>query len=216
MKNTPEIIITAGGTQEQIDDVRYVGNFSSGRLGHALAERYSMDGHRVTLLAPRSVKERHGQIDDVTYEHFTSASDLQRLILGYKSANLVLHSAAVSDYTPVRQTGKIPSSKDELLITLQRTPKILPLLRKNFGNETTIVGFKLLSSVATKELIEVATDQITTNRTDYSIANRLEDLNPSTGNRTVHLVNPLGDSIEVDGSTSEVADRLYKEITWRK
>jgi phosphopantothenoylcysteine synthetase/decarboxylase len=175
MKHQPDVIITAGGTKEPIDDVRYIGNFSSGRFGHALAQQYASNGHSVALLSPKSVTERFGEIKGVTDAHFGSADELKNLLLGYRAAELVLHSAAVSDYTPTRQQGKISSNREELSIRLMRTPKILSMLRDHFGSATTLVGFKLLSQVPTDELITVANEQISKNKTNYSIANRLED-----------------------------------------
>lgn len=214
MKYQPDVIITAGGTKEPIDDVRYVGNFSSGQFGHSLAQQYALKGHKVVLLAPKSVTQRFGKIEGVTNAHFGSADDLKQLLLGYRAAELVLHSAAVSDYTPTRQQGKISSDREQLTIGLIRTPKILPLLRGHFGEATTLVGFKLLSKVPTEKLITVATAQIGKNKTDYSVANRLEDIDHENGERKVHLVGPSGELDMFDGPTASVAQKLYETIAW--
>lgn len=216
MVRNPEVIITAGGTKESIDDVRYIGNFSSGRFGHALAQQYASEGHDTTLLAPTATIERFGDIPGVDHVPFTSASDLQTKLLGYSAAQLVLHAAAVSDYTLEQVPGKISSSQEQLSLHLTKTPKILGLLRDHFGAHTTLVGFKLLSNVSTQELIDVASEQIKLNKTDYCVANRLEDIESTHGARTVHLVESNNVSTVFSDSTEHVAKSLYEAISWRK
>lgn len=216
MANPRKVLITAGGTQEQIDDIRYIGNLSSGRFGHALAQKYQQGGDDVTLLAPQSVQERFGAIEDIQHIPFSSAEDLRTQLLGCEAADLILHAAAVSDYTPDRTPGKISSTEEQLTITATRTPKILSLLRDHFGNETKIVGFKLLSDVSEEHLLDIATQQIATNATDYCIANRLEDIDRTTGERGVYLVEPSGIASEIYGPTDTVAQAIYKALSLQK
>lgn len=200
-----EVVITAGGTQEQIDDVRYIGNFATGELGVSMAEAFAKRGASVLLLAPDTVIERFGVPKGVVHRLFTSAESLEaqfRMVLGTK---LILHSAAVSDYTPERTKGKISSDKDELVLRLKRTPKILPQLRAYFGEDTTICGFKLLSNVPESELIDVATDQIQKAKTNYCIAN---DLKNHGNNRLIHIVSSDGSYKTHTGAVSEVAVQI--------
>lgn len=205
----PDVVVTAGGTREYIDDVRYLGNFSGGKLGHALASTYAELGHRVLLLAPNCVPERHGAIDGVEHRPYTSAASLQSELLAIPTARLVLHGAAVSDYTPDRINGKLSSDEDELVIHCKRTPKILPQLREHFGVDTRLIGFKLLSNVAETELIDVAAKQIETCRTDACIANDLQELRDS---RRLHIVNPDGTYQTVEGGTKEVALQIAEAL----
>lgn len=202
----PDVVVTAGGTREHIDDVRYLGNFSGGKLGHALAGAYAELGHRVLLLAPNCVPERHGEIDGVEHRPYTSAASLRAELLAVPAARLVLHGAAVSDYTPEKVEGKLSSDEDELVIRCRRTPKILPELRGHFGDGAQLVGFKLLSNVAETELIGVATRQIAACRTDACIANDLQELQ-ETGRR-LHIVAPDGTYQTVEGDTSAVAAQI--------
>jgi phosphopantothenoylcysteine synthetase/decarboxylase len=209
-----EVVITAGGTQEPIDDVRYVGNFSSGRFGHALAEEYASHGHQVTLIAPNSVVERFGKPDNIKHITFTSAESLRQAFLTICGADLILHAAAVADYTPMKVQGKISSDQERLTIEMERTPKILALLRKYFSAHTTIVGFKLLSGVSTEHLTEVARKQIVANQTDYAVANLLDDINGRSGEREVRLISTDGEVQVFGGKTVNVAQGLYKAIKW--
>ena len=209
-----EVIVTAGGTKEPIDDVRYIGNFSAGRFGLAIASEYAQHGHNVTLLAPQEVVDRFGVHEAVTHIPYTSAESLKNQLLGFKAADLILHAAAVADYTPEKVTGKISSDEEQLTLRLVRTPKILSLLRNHFGEQTTIAGFKLLSGVSTDELVRVARKQIETNRTDYSIANLLDDIQQN-GRRKITLVDAKRDTeTPIEGTTAFVAQSLYKAISW--
>ncbi len=209
-----EVIVTAGGTKEPIDDVRYIGNFSAGRFGLALAAEYAQHGHHVTLLAPQEVVDRFGVHEGVTHMPYTSADSLKNKLLGIRAADLILHAAAVADYTPEKVSGKISSDEEQLTVRLIRTPKILALLRDHFGQDTTIAGFKLLSGVSTDELVRVARNQTTTNRTDYSIANLLEDITPD-GQRKVTLVDAKkGTTTPIAGTTQFVAQSIYSALRW--
>lgn len=208
----PDVVVTAGGTIERIDDVRYIGNFSGGRLGHALASAYAEIGHKVLLLAPNSVPERFGHIDNVEHRPFTSAANLEERMHSIPSARLVLHAAAVSDYTPQRIEGKISSDEEELVIRCRRTPKILQGLREHFGGETEIFGFKLLSGVAEAELIDAAIKQIETSQTNACVANDLQELKES---RRLHVVEPDGKYKTVEGSTQDVARQIAQILPVR-
>lgn len=205
----PDIVITAGGTRERIDDVRYVSNFATGELGHRLAEVYSDLGHRVLLLAASSVTDRFGRLDSVCHTEFTSADDLQAKLMDVNEARLVLQTAAVSDYTPVPFEGKISSDQDELVICMRRTQKILPQLRGHFGSNTSIVGFKLLSGVSETELIRVASKQIETCDTNFCVANDLELIG---SRRQIHIVEPSGDYQSFNGSVGDIAIDIVKNI----
>jgi phosphopantothenoylcysteine synthetase/decarboxylase len=204
-----EVIVTAGGTREQIDDVRYIGNFSGGRLGHSLAAQYAWRGHKVLLLAPERVVDRFGLPEGVEHEPFTSAESLRDRLLAQASARLILHAAAVADYMPERTYGKLSSENEELTLQLKRTPKILPSLRDHFGSETTIVGFKLLSGVREEELIEAATGQIQASGTDLCIANDLQNIGKQ---REVHIVQPDGHYGTIRGTNEGVARSVYASL----
>ena len=210
---SPNVLIAAGGTRESIDDVRYIGNFSGGALGHALAEQYAnfyCEEDKVALLSPKSVPDRYGHLWDVNHENYTDAQSLQTSILSRNGVNLILHAAAVADYTPKPTIGKISSDQDELIIRLKKVPKILPMLRKHFGKHTTIVGFKLLSNVPEDKLIAVARKQILDCNTDYCIANDLQDI--STNSRKIHIVDSSGDYMTYEGDTKYIAKKIVENI----
>lgn len=213
---TREIIITAGGTKEPIDDVRYIGNFSSGRLGHALAQEYASHGCHVTLIAPSSVVERFGLPPTVIHEPFITTDDLRTTLHRHKTADILFHAAAVADYTPQKREGKIASDKKQLTVELVRTPKILASLRSHFGSNTTIIGFKLLSAVPKEQLIAAAEQQIIDNDTDLCVANLLDDIDTEQQKRTLYLVDGSTTPLRINGGKITVARGLYNAIQQRK
>jgi phosphopantothenoylcysteine synthetase/decarboxylase len=202
-------VITAGGTREAIDDVRHVGNAATGELGHNLAEVYANLGFQVLLLAAGDVFHRFGTLQGVNHQVFTSAESLQEQLLAIGATRLVLQSAAVSDYTPFRAEGKLSSDNDELTIHMRRTAKILPQLRNHFGPTTSLVGFKLLSGVSEKVLVDTAHRQIETCRTDFCVANDLSEINTR---RRIHIVHPDGNYQTHYGSVPDLAVDISKSI----
>lgn len=208
----PDVIITAGGTSEPIDDVRYITNFSSGGLGHALAKEYASYGASVLFLAPKLTIQKFGTLpSSVFHQEFMSAESLRQQLLSVEGARIILQAAAVSDYRPVVVAdGKISSDTEHMTIELERTPKILPQLRDHFGEETQIVGFKLLSAVEEPVLVSAAIQQLALARTNLCIANDLQELTSTS--RRLHIVSPDGEYETISGSTPEVAKKIVQKI----
>lgn len=125
------IVVTAGGTQEPIDPARYIGNRSSGKMGHALAEAARDRGADVTLItAPTSLTEPVG-IDIIQVG--TAGEMRQAVQKAIPRADVLIMSAAVADYRPVRAAkDKIKKSKAGLTLELERTPDILGGVKGHF------------------------------------------------------------------------------------
>lgn len=208
-------IVTEGGTVEPIDDVRAITNFSVGRFGHDLARELIASGVDVTELAPRSSVERLGENDGAKYENFTDTESLRDLMLDRAEVpDIILHSAAVSDYRASRRVdGKISSDSDSLTIELERTPKIISELRENYGSKAFITGFKLLSGVSEVELIGAAMKQLKDNRLNMVIANDARNLRD--GRHPVIAVTAEGGAVPFEGRREDVARDLAKFILQR-
>jgi phosphopantothenoylcysteine decarboxylase/phosphopantothenate--cysteine ligase len=133
------VVISAGGTREPIDLVRYVGNRSSGRMGVALAAEAKKRGSDVTLVyANGSVPPPPG-IDVVAAP---TASDMKRELLARADADVILMAAAVSDYRPEKpDTGKRPKSHERWTITLEPTDDVLAELASRRRDGQILVGF---------------------------------------------------------------------------
>ena len=197
-------VITAGGASEPVDDVRVIGNLSSGRLGACMAESFAAEGVRVTLLTSGVRPTPHPLIQVVPYR---SSSDLRHHLDGALASqpDVVCMAAAVSDYTVEPASGKLSSDAETLTLHLTRAPKILPTLRPRCP-KALLVGFKLMSSVPHAQLIEVARRQTDTAQLDATVAN---DLSHFTDNaHPAHLVWGDAPPVAMEGNKSEVAKRL--------
>lgn len=133
------VLVTAGGTREPLDSVRFLGNRSSGRMGIALAEEARRRGADVTLLLANGSVTPSAGIEVVVTP---TAADLARETLARADADIVLMTAAVADYTPREPIGgKRPKSKEPWTITLDPTDDILAELARRRTNGQVLVGF---------------------------------------------------------------------------
>ena len=124
------VLVTAGPTREPIDPVRFITNYSSGKMGFALAEAAILKGAEVVLISgPNQIHKPEG----VRYIEVTTAEQMREAIeTEYKNANILLMAAAVSDYKPIQIFHqKIKKSKSKIVWQLERTADILSLLGKN-------------------------------------------------------------------------------------
>jgi len=136
-----EVLVTAGGTREPIDSVRFVGNRSSGRMGFALAEEAAALGAEVTVVAANVALARSPR---VRYVDVTTAAELQAACEErFASADVLLMAAAVADYRPAvaADTKLKKDEREELVVALERTPDILSSLAAIRRADQTVVGF---------------------------------------------------------------------------
>jgi phosphopantothenoylcysteine decarboxylase / phosphopantothenate---cysteine ligase len=140
------VVVTAGGTREPLDSVRFVGNRSSGRMGVALAAEARRRGADVTLLAANlAVPAPEG----VELVETPTAADLQRETLARAAADVVLMAAAVSDYRPAEAaSGKRPKDDTTWTVELEPTADILKTLGERKANGQVLVGFAAEASEA--------------------------------------------------------------------
>ncbi len=134
------VLVTAGGTREALDAVRYVGNRSSGKMGAAVADEAARRGADVTLIrAGAAVAPSAG----MRVLHAESAQDLERVTLAEAAnADIVVMSAAVADYRPVSaDSGKRTKSGDRWLVELEPTTDILARLGELRGPGQLLIGF---------------------------------------------------------------------------
>jgi phosphopantothenoylcysteine decarboxylase/phosphopantothenate--cysteine ligase len=131
------VLVTAGGTREPLDSVRFVGNRSSGRMGVALAEEARKRGAEVTLLAANLAVPAPEGIEIV---ETPTAADLAREAKARAGADVVLMAAAVADYASEPLEGKRPKSGEDWQLTLHPTEDILHALAEA-RNGSLLVGF---------------------------------------------------------------------------
>lgn len=137
------ILITAGPTYEKIDPVRFIGNYSSGKMGYALAEACARRGADVTLISgPVALQVQHPAIQRIDVE---SAEQMyQAAIRLYPQANAGILCAAVADFTPETvASNKIKREGENLLVRLKPTQDIAAALGKIKRPDQRLVGFAL-------------------------------------------------------------------------
>lgn len=144
-----KVLVTAGGTQEAIDPVRYITNHSSGKMGYAIAKACMLRGADVTLVtAPTALPTP----PFVTVVPVVSASDMYDAVISrYKEQDIIIKAAAVADYTPVTMSDhKIKKQDGDMNIPLVRTKDILGYLGEHKKEGQFLCGF----SMETENMIE--------------------------------------------------------------
>jgi phosphopantothenoylcysteine decarboxylase/phosphopantothenate--cysteine ligase len=135
------VLVTAGGTREPIDAVRYVGNRSSGRMGFALAEEALRRGAEVTVVAANVSLPRS---DGIAYVDVQTAAELERATSdAFDTADVLLMAAAVADFRPANpEQSKISKTgRDGLTVQLEPTTDVLAALAARRKPGQTVVGF---------------------------------------------------------------------------
>jgi phosphopantothenoylcysteine synthetase/decarboxylase len=160
------ILITAGGTREYIDPVRFISNASSGRMGYALARAALKAGHGVTLVTAPTAQKPPGTARVVQVE--TAAQMFAAVQKHFDRCDCLIMAAAVADYTSVRPAKtKIKKTGRNLTITLRPTTDILKWAGKHKNKRQLVVGFALedrsLQRRAEEKLQEKNLDMIVAN-----------------------------------------------------
>ncbi|MCD8081902.1 MAG: bifunctional phosphopantothenoylcysteine decarboxylase/phosphopantothenate--cysteine ligase CoaBC [Bacteroides sp.] len=166
-----KILINAGPTYEKIDPVRFIGNYSSGKMGFALAEACVARGAEVTLLTgPVQEQIVHPAIHRVNVE---SASEMYEVAVDrYPQMDAAILCAAVADFTPeVVAENKISRQGDEMLLRLVPTRDIAAALGKMKRSDQVLVGFALETQDGQKN----ATEKRVRKNLDFIVLNYLQD-----------------------------------------
>lgn len=166
-----KVMITAGPTYEKIDPVRFIGNYSSGKMGYALAEACAERGADVTLVSgPVNREVIHPNIKRINVE--SAAEMYQAAVKNYEDADAGILCAAVADFTPeVTAEQKIKREKDDLILRLKPTQDIAAALGKQKRPEQRLVGFAL----ETNDEVSHAQDKLKRKNFDFIVLNSLND-----------------------------------------
>jgi phosphopantothenoylcysteine decarboxylase/phosphopantothenate--cysteine ligase len=160
------VLVSAGGTREPLDSVRYLGNRSSGRMGVALAEEARLRGAEVTLVAANLAVPPPGKVDVVPAP---TAADLEREVLARADADIVVMAAAVADYRPAEaRLDKRPKDGDAWTVTLEPTNDVLKKLGEDRRDGQVLVGF---AADGGEPGLERAREKLAAKRTDLIVFN---------------------------------------------
>ncbi len=171
--NSKNFLITAGPTHEKIDPVRYIGNSSSGKMGYSLAKIASELGANVKLvLGPTNLSMDLSNIECIRVQD--SKEMYAQTIKHFKESDIVIFSAAISDFKPIKtNNSKIKKESGLDSIKLQPTLDILKELGK-IKTSQFLVGFAL----ETDNVIENAKNKLKSKNLDAIVVNKIGDFNP--------------------------------------
>lgn len=166
-----KIVITAGPTYEKIDPVRFIGNYSSGKMGFALAEECAARGAEVTLVAgPVQMKASHPAIRRIDVE--SCAEMYEATTAAFTEANAAILCAAVADFTPETTADtKIKREGDDPVLRLKPTHDIAAALGRMKQPHQHLVGFALETNDETAH----AQDKLRRKNLDFIVLNSLRD-----------------------------------------
>ncbi|MGJ9371939.1 bifunctional phosphopantothenoylcysteine decarboxylase/phosphopantothenate--cysteine ligase CoaBC [Nesterenkonia sp. CF4.4] len=175
------VVITAGGTREPLDPVRYLGNRSSGKQGMALAEASAAAGAQVHLIAGIMDVQAPEHAATITVEHIETAAELQAAVQrAAPEADLLIMAAAVADFRPASYAAqKIKKTEDgeNPVITLERNPDILAETVQHRGTTGTgpsvIVGFAAETGSAEADPLELAQAKLLRKGCDLLVLNQV-------------------------------------------
>jgi len=205
------IVISAGGTREPLDPVRFLGNRSSGKQGVALAEAAAARGADVVLVAANLEVPAPANVD---VRLASSAADLERAMTeAAAEADVIIMAAAVADYRPSEVRAekiKKEDTGDTLVLTLVRNPDILAGLAAARKPGQIVIGFAAETEADPGLLLELGREKAARKGCDYLVLNRVGWTEGFASERNeVRVLNRHGDIvIEVSGSKMSVAERI--------
>jgi phosphopantothenoylcysteine decarboxylase/phosphopantothenate--cysteine ligase len=205
------VVVTAGGTREPIDAVRFVGNRSSGRMGFALAREAAALGAVVTVVAANVSLPRD---ERVTYVDVETAAQLQRACAAaFDAADVLLMAAAVADFRPARSfAGKLKKADDERMrVELERTPDILTGLAAARRDGQTVVGFAAEHGAGA---LRYGREKLARKRLDAVVVNDVSrtDIGFDAADNEVTILTGLGERHIARASKAEIARAVLDAV----
>lgn len=227
-----KVVITAGGTKEKIDSVRFISNFSSGKMGFALADEAAEMGAEVVLITtvcssqlPRPLREREEfQCEEraleirvrgtIRTEIVQSALEMKTAVeKEFKDADCLIMAAAVADYRAkeIAPNKMKKTSEDEISIELVKNPDILAEISRGKGSNQLVVGF----CAESENILENAKEKINKKGCDFLIANDISrsDIGFSSDYNEVHVLDKSGNIEKIKKSTKkQIAKKIFEII----
>jgi phosphopantothenoylcysteine decarboxylase/phosphopantothenate--cysteine ligase len=204
-----KIIVTAGPTQEPIDPVRVITNKSSGKMGIYIAEEAAKLGADVTLIRGKTDIEPNQNIKDIK---IGSVNELfNKIKKEIKNNNIIIHAAAVSDFSLKEKIDKKIKSGKELHLELTPTTKIFEKIKK-IKKDITLVGFKAEYKVSEKELVKRAYGLLKKAKADFIVANDVGNDVFGSETNNVRVINRSGKIKKFKGTKREIAKNILDII----
>jgi len=210
-----KVVVTAGPTYEKIDPVRFIGNYSSGKMGLAIAEEFAGRGAEVVLVCgPVNLKTNHSAIRRVDVE--SAAQMYEVTSKEFVNSDVAVLSAAVADFTPKEKADhKIKRGKDDLLLELLPTKDIAAELGRIKTASQLLVGFALetndeevnaLSKMQRKNLDMIVLNSLNDKGAGFSVDTNKVTILDKAGDKTVY---ELKTKVEV---AKDIVDQIASRL----
>jgi phosphopantothenoylcysteine decarboxylase / phosphopantothenate---cysteine ligase len=212
-----KVLVTAGGTREPIDAVRYVGNRSSGRMGFALADEAARRGAEVTVIAANVSLPRTEGIEYIDVE--TAAQLEQAARDFFPETDVLLMAAAVADFRPVapHESKITKTGRDELIVELEQTTDVIAALAAERRPGQTVVGFaaehgegaaeRARAKLERKGLDAIVLNDVSRPGIGFDTAENEVSIVTRAGTQDV----PRAPKVEVAGTIIEGVEKLHAE-----
>ncbi len=186
-KNNRHIIVTAGGTREYIDGVRYIGNLSTGKTGATIADYFTSQGYNVTWIGAKNAQQPVLICEKKYYETFDDLQSLIQQQLKNIFYTTVIHAAAISDFSVssvkldnqeivASRDTKLPTS-ESMSIQLKKNPKLISHLKEwSLNQDIKVIAFKLTNTNDKGDRLRAINKLINQNCIDYVAHNDLSEI----------------------------------------
>ena len=170
-----KVLVTAGGTREFFDPIRYISNASSGQMGYALARiAYALGGDVTLVSAPTCLKKPYG----VKTVDVVSAEDMHKAVIeNFSDADIIIMNAAVADFRPEKYSSeKLKKYSEKPVINLVPNPDIQKEIGEKKRKDQILIGF----AAESQNIIDNAKEKIKKKNLDYIVANRVDVFSKET------------------------------------
>lgn len=205
-----KIVITAGGTKEKIDSVRFISNFSSGKMGHALADEAHRLGANVVLISTAQVNKPYN------VKVVSSALEMEKAVnVEFENADALIMAAAVADFRAkeISSNKMKKTSADEILLDLVKNPDILKEVSQNKKSNQLVVGF----CAESENILEYAKEKIQKKGCDFLIANDISrsDIGFSSDYNEVYIIDKNLNIEKVEKTSKTQIAKKILEAVWK-
>ncbi len=207
-----KIMITAGGTSESIDPVRIITNRGSGKMGTALALESVKRSAEVMLIRSKNSNVAQYQDEEIVFETVEDLSEIIRVKI--INCDVIFHTAAVSDFKPVKKFSSKINSKKMLTLDFIPTDKIISKI-KIWNPKVLLVGFKAVFHKTDREMIKIGKDLLHETKSDFIAVNDIgrDDIGFGVDSNEIILISCKGAVVKIDKTSKQnVASRMLETI----